>query len=76
MNKELKKCINCAKANMNIKLRKKRDENHSAHEYKICDTYKAKLEHVIELTNYPYRPIDVAPPDDKIDNKLNNKKQK
>lgn len=47
-------CINCISANRY--LRKKRDVQHSAHDRKVCDTYRARWEKHVSMTDYPWRP--------------------
>lgn len=48
------KCVNCVRANQF--LTKKRSIDHEATDKNNCDTYKAKLNKVINTTNYPIEP--------------------
>lgn len=45
---------NCVKANKYLK--KKRDEHHDAKDKSCCETYRARWEKYISMTNYPWRP--------------------
>lgn len=47
-------CINCVNANKYLK--KKREEHHGAKDKQCCETYKARWERYISITNYPWKP--------------------
>lgn len=49
-------CINCISANRY--LNKKRNTNHEATDKNNCETYKARWERHISMTNYPWRPFE------------------
>lgn len=51
-NESALKCVNCTQALQNSKGKVKRDVNHSANDFKKCETYKLRLLHLRSQINY------------------------
>ena len=51
-NNSVLKCVNCTQANLKSKGKIKRDTNHCANDFKKCETYKMRIQHLKSQINY------------------------